>query len=249
MLGWKIFAHAAKMIFRNFPATFKIFFIPFLAIFGIFISIALLNGAFAGDGSTQSAPSAGSSIAQVTVMVVATVIFLIWGVVSWHRYVLLEEYPPSIVPDFNLGRIGNYLWKSVVLSLVLALILIPLVMISAGLIGAMPLGALFTFALSAFLGGYLMLRFALVLPAAALEKPMRLGESWSATGGFASAIFLVLMCLVALQVLLDASLFLLVDMPGVAAIWEIATSLFVALLHVSILTTMYGVFIEKRELT
>ncbi len=109
-------------------------------------------------------------------------------------------------------------------------------------------GILTTFVLSV-VAGYLTLRLALILPAAALEKPMSIGDAWFETSKFKNAILILLLCQLVIETVTELVLVAMPGESGLQVLWETSSFLLVALLNVSILTTMYGVFIEKRELT
>lgn len=88
-----------------------------------------------------------------------------------------------------------------------------------------------------------------ILPGAAIGKSLTLSEAWQSTAGASGAIAVLVILSVLFQTLLQflSSLLLFIPIIGVLIV-VFANMLIVPLINVSILTTIYGVFIEKREL-
>lgn len=252
MLGLKIFFHAASMIFRNMSMAIRIFSVPLVAMIAVMLGLT---------GFEQSL----GQFSIILIVLIASITLLIWGVVAWHRYILLEERPAGLIPAFNFRLIAGYYWRGILLGLVA----IPFLMVLA-FVGSIFLGVgglevdtsvsnlttpsnsilvfqVFTWAITLILL-VVLTRLSLILPAYALDRPIGMAESWEETQGTIFAIFVLVICLTILQWLFDYSYQMIADQQLLGALWRLATSLFLALLNVSILTTLYGVFIEKREL-
>ena len=252
MLGWKIFIHAASMIFRNISMALRIFSVPLIAM----VAVLLVSTVF-----VQSL----GQFSMIFVVLIAAIVLMIWGVVAWHRYILLEERPAGLIPAFNFRLIAGYFWRGVLLGFVAIPFLMVLAFAGSIILGAGGLEAdtsvanltsstssilvfqVFTWAITLILLVVLM-RLSLILPAYALDRTIGLAESWEETQGATFSIFVLVTCLSILQWLFDYSYQIIADQQLIGALWQLATSLFLALLNVSILTTLYGVFIEKREL-
>ena len=98
MLGLEIFVHSVKMVLRNLTQALQISVVP--ALIGGFLAIGLffLFGIpFEEFNSETNGFPEGVTAASFTgfLLCLMAVVFgvMLWIVVSWHRFVLLEEYP------------------------------------------------------------------------------------------------------------------------------------------------------------
>ena len=183
----------------------------------------------------------------------------LWIAVVWHRFILSEEIPSGYIPKFHGRRMMAYFGQSVLLGLLV---------VAIGLALGIGLALIFIFLaftlfgepnqtyltiISLFLIGLLiapiLFRFSTVLPAAALGERLTWGAAWRATKGSTGSLVLVSLALwVGLGLadwlvtdLISGSLFLL-------ALWSIPSQWVFFMIHVSILTTLYGHYVEKRAL-
>lgn len=115
------------------------------------------------------------------------IVSMYWVTVAWHRYVILEEQPGAIFPKFNLGRIWAYIWRLLVLVIVIALgVILPLALLSSIMGGggrvnvadyseALRLGpmAVVFNVIGTMLFTYVFLRYSPFLVAAAIGQPIR----------------------------------------------------------------------------
>ncbi len=254
MLGLEIFVHSVRMVLRNLTQALQISFVP--ALIGGFLAIGLffLFGIpFEEFNSETNGFPEGVTAASFTgfLLCLMAVVFgvMLWIVVSWHRFVLLEEYPSGLVPPFRFDRVLAYFGRLLMLGLIALIIMIPGALIMGMMAqSSVALGILVWLGLIIFLtiGFY---RASPILPGAAIGKPIKLSEAWQATSGASGAIALLVVLSILFQILLQllASLLLFVPIIGVLIVL-FASMLIVPLINVSILTTIYGVFIEKREL-
>ncbi len=254
MLGLEIFVHSVKMVLRNLTQALQISVVP--ALIGGFLAIGLffLFGIpFEEFNSETNGFPEGVTAASFTgfLLCLMAVVFgvMLWIVVSWHRFVLLEEYPSGLVPPFRFDRVLAYFGRLLMLGLIALIIMIPGALIMSMMAqSSVALGILVWLGLIIFLtiGFY---RASPILPGAAIGKPIKLSEAWQATSGASGAIALLVVLSILFQILLQllASLLLFVPIIGVLIVL-FASMLIVPLINVSILTTIYGVFIEKREL-
>ncbi len=255
MLGLEIFVHSVRMVLRNLKQALQISVLPALIggvlAVGLFFLFDIPFEEF--DSETDGFPpgvTAGSFAGFLLSLIAVVFSIMLWIVVSWHRFVLLEEYPTGLVPPFRFDRVLAYFGRLFMLGLLAMVIIIPGGIVMSFMAQAsVALGILFWIALIIFLsiGFY---RVSPILPAAAIGKPIKLSEAWQATSGANGAILLLLILTVLFQLVLQlsASVLLFVPMIGVLIVL-FASMLIVPLINVSILTTMYGVFIEKRELS
>ncbi len=254
MLGLEIFVHSVRMVLRNLTQALQISVVP--ALIGGFLAIGLffLFGIpFEEFNSETTGFPEGVTAASFTgfLLCLMAVVFgvMLWIVVSWHRFVLLEEYPSGLVPPFRFDRVLAYFGRLLMLGLIALIIMIPGALIMSMMAqSSVALGILVWLGLIIFLtiGFY---RASPILPGAAIGKPIKLSEAWQATSGASGAIALLVVLSILFQILLQllASLLLFVPIIGVLIVL-FASMLIVPLINVSILTTIYGVFIEKREL-
>ena len=238
------------MLANNLGAAFTVSLGPF--VIGMAVFFAVLMPIFSLE--TGQSLSAGYILFAIIIMAATTTVLFCWVAVAWHRYALREEHPGRFLPRWHGDAASKYLGSS--LRIFFVSIPIGLLLgIVFGVISALAgqgtfistdggvLGRAFN-----FLVGYALLRFALILPTAALGGRMKLGESWTLTEPFAMPVFVAQVFnmgffsvpfLVA-QTPLGASL-------NSFAYFAVATWLQV-MVGISILTTLYGMVVEKREL-
>ncbi|NIZ11829.1 hypothetical protein [Phaeobacter sp. HF9A] len=251
MNGWDLLKHAAYMLLRNLGDVLRIFLVPTLvAVAGIYCLAQVLGVYDVFVDATAGRPprNPGSFIGSALLIIVFFFLVYTWPIVAWHRYVLLEEPVSGFVPEIKADRIIGYIGQAFLLSLLLLLLMIPvgvvisivLRMAGAQIVGLMPIigpGL-------AILPTWVFMRLSVSLPSVALGNKMRLGDIWSATSGGAVLGLTVLVMI--LQAALEFSYGLL---PGIAGTvwWLVGTTVF-SLLQISIVTTLYGYYIEKRPI-
>lgn len=249
MLGIQIFRHAVLMLVNNLGAAFRISLGPFLlAVGAVFIVIATLT-------STSDQPNMDARFLSVLILLFAVLVLLFcWTAVAWHRYALLEESPGAFFPRWTGTAVKKYFGASVRFFFATLLVITVAGLALGAAVGAIGFGNFDTtnagpaaFLINSVIG-YFCLRFALVLPAAALGGRMKLGESWSNTGRLWAPIFVSHIAFV-----------LFFSIPG----WILQTPLGAPLsgfayfalaawlqtmVGISILTTLYGFIVEERDL-
>ncbi|WP_170404812.1 hypothetical protein [Ruegeria arenilitoris] len=256
MLGWQIFVHSVRMVFRNLQEALQIGLV--LSVFTAVISTVLMQASGMADDFTAddvTSLSTGDVVLLIAAILIGFVVTL-WIFVAWHRFILLEDYPKGWIPTLRIDRLRDYIGYTFALLAIclgagifcgiLIGLLTPIVSavlpFSTLLIMVLPL-LIFTFAYMVFL------RLGCVLPAAAINAPLGLREAKQATEGKNGAIFVLAIILGTFQFLLNALIFqasLILPFAGIAG--QTIIGLVLSLVNVSVLTTMYGVFIEKREL-
>lgn len=249
-MGWKIFKHSLLMVFRNFWKALHIAGVPSLISAAVFLGyffLAMLFGVF-GEFDSQS-PTLILLIVAGGILMFATIYFSIfWIVVAWHRFVLLEETPQGIFPPLRMDRMWAYFGR--VLQ-IFAVFILP-ALLSLGVVNAflqsnvamaIAIGAVLFFTLSVF-----AYRLSLILPAAALGKRLTMSEAWEATKGQTGSIIALLLLMIGFQIGTMAVFTVLNFIPIVGAIVQIIGQMLLTILGASVLTTLYGVYVEKREL-
>ncbi len=255
MLGWQIFVHSVRMVFGNLKQAFQISLVPALVGLMVVIALGVVFGISFEDISTEpnGLPDAATpaSIFGFLLSVFACILaIMIWIVVSWHRFVLLEEYPSGFLPDFKTDRVLAYLGRLLMLIVLGLVIMIPAIFVIALLSSAAAIvGILAWLALVVGLT-ILFYRVSPILPDAAVGGTLRLSEAWRATAGSEGAIIVLVIVSFLFQILIQVVTSLLLFIPIIGFLIVIlASMLIVPLVNVSILTTLYGVFIEKRQLS
>lgn len=178
-------------------------------------------------------------------------VFTMWVIVTWHRFILLNEHPTGWVPPFKWDLIWAYFVQVLKLLGLGILIGIP-VSILFGLIAAAG-GGFAAFVITGIFVGLLftvlIMRWSLILPAAAIAKPLSLRQSFEATKGTAIALIVAVVLVATLQFGLQFFAEFLTEFSlliGFAV--NLLISFAIGMLNASILTTLYGHYIEGRDL-
>jgi hypothetical protein len=251
MLGIQLFFRAFKMLFHDIWVTVRLTLFP-LAIGGVLIG-GLLTLVFGVGGlefeqGTFTPKDATAGIFLPSVISFAILMFVIcWSAVGWHRYVLLQERPDAFLPKLNGALLGAYFWAIVRFFLVSLVILFPVVMLAMWLlivVGAGETTFILTISAVLIVASALMFRIALIIPAAAIGKPSTIRESWQATKGYFWAFVIVAFASNLLNGLAQR-----IEGDGFVS-WALFFILYWLsfAVSISILTTLYGHCIEKREL-
>jgi len=271
IMGWTIVRHSFILLFRNLAYALKVSLGPYLI--GIGVAIAALTAAgiplntFSGGISPQDsmtvAQNVGGGTAFIALLFVVLVVLFVssWVAVSWHRFVLLEEYPGAL-PAIAGRPIWPYLGQVVVLAIMIALVSIPLAFViglisvpfMGGLEGGQP-GAGF-FVVSTLLGiafaamlSWLWLRWGLSLPSRAVDKPMTIGESWSASRPLSGAILAASLILFAISIAITFLIDLVFGPGLIGGVLNLIVNWISVMVGISILTTLYGHLVERRALS
>ena len=146
-----------------------------------------------------------------------------------------------------------YLGNGIVLSLMLALPLIIAFFISAAVISSVGTlrPAAFLIIMVPVLIGFasVYLRLATILPGVAIGATTTFTGGWNATKGEAMTFLVLALLLVVLGAAVDLVHFALQMVAGYAAlIWYIPAQWLLGMLGLSVLTTLYGYYIENRPL-
>jgi hypothetical protein len=244
MLGWQIFKHSVSMVLRNFGKALHIWAVPWVIAGVIVFGLALAFGL-----TFEEQPQDGALILVGLVALVVFIAAALWVAVAWHRYILLEDAPKGILPPLHQDRILAYLGK----GFILFLLFLVAAAIVFGIIAAL---AVVIPALAVVLGvavGLAMIvvfyRLSVILPAAALGEPLSLSRALEETRGSTGTIVVIAVCMVLLQLVLQGIVMILSFIPLVGIVVSLAVTMFTTMLGISILTTLYGYYIEKRDLS
>ena len=255
MQAWNLLRHSFVMLFGNFAIALRLSAVLYAvqAIPKIYF-LNFMSGV--SDAELESSPQFWlfGSVNMVILMITG-----LWVAVAWHRFILIEEIPSGYIPKFHGRRMMAYFGQSVLLGLLIVAIglalsigLIPITIFLAfplfGDLSQTYLTYIF-YLLISMLCGPILFRFSTVLPAAALGKRFTWGAAWQATKGSTGSLVLVALVLWGglmganehVTNLISGNLFLL-------ALWAIPFEWVFLMIHISILTTLYGHYVEKRAL-
>lgn len=245
-MGLRIFMHSVNLVLNQLNGA--------LRISGVLYVASLLVSIVSYFFFVQSAMTDPTPPWQAIILGIVIGFLYLWIAVAWHRFVLLDEMPQTLLPPFHGDRMAAYFGRSVVLFLIILLIAIVLGFVNGIVIAATngsPLALMLTTLLIVFVTLVLSYRLAPMFPAAAIGKALGVREAWAATAGANGTILALALISALASVIVDLPVFLLREFPGGAIItflWTAVTAWFKLLIGVSILTTLYGVFVEKREI-
>ena len=254
-MAFRIILHALRMLTGNLPVALRIA-LP------LFVGV-LMGNFYMGELAVvtpdyEANPEAAFKDLGVTMVggLFQTAFFL-WAAVAWHRFILLEETPRGLFVAPNLNGMGRYFVGGLITFLIVFLVVILVAIVGGIVFGiiavTMDLGLNVATYMSGFLGGLLGIvisfRLSPMLPSAAIGPRMKWRDAWDTTRGTSGTIIVI-----ALVTMLPA--FLLGLIPQSLAAQSLPLALFlVSLINTvvfmfgfSVLTTIYGVFVEKRDL-
>jgi hypothetical protein len=256
MDGIRIFVHAVRMVLGNLETA--------LRIAGALLIVQLALTLMAGDGYFMSEPMQqpmmygmqGSFLAFV--LGVLQILFGLWIAVAWHRFILLEETPGAYLPAWNGVAIWAYFKAGVLLAFVVIIAVIPMMLI-AGLV-LFPFVAVNPAEPSLFVGllGFLIMylpaayfayRLSPILPSAAIGEKIGLKDAWVETSPSGmSFVALTVVSVVAGWLIFLPAMLLAGHVLTLALIWSAVAQWLTVLVGASILTTIYGHYVQKRDL-
>lgn len=264
MQSWKIFTHSLRMIFDNLAAALKVSAVLYIIQFVVVsyfmltysdIILELIKFSQNPDPA-KILPDIPSGF--VGAVILTGGVFLVtsfWIAVMWHRYILRNETTSAVVPTFRPNEIMAYFGKTVQLVLILFVVYVGTMLIAglviglfAQVLGQPVLGLLFRVAVGLSVQ-YFLYRFSAVLPSAALAMPITFKEAWVKTAPASGAILGLAAIIVVFTQLVQIPSMLNPDPTSAINIaYEFVLGWIVMLLGVSILTTLYGIYIEGREI-
>lgn len=273
MKGLTIFSHSLRQVTGNLGMAVRVsgwLVLAYIVIAGVFWwqRPDWLSAAMAQDvDAMRMAPDlSASSIALFLLVVIILLVFTFWAVslvaIVWHRYILLEEIPSGFIPYNKAFRVGRYFWYGFGISLVASLV-VGMVSAFLGMIfGPLLVGSVPSIAEpgSAFFSGFIVgfilgtiivviyLRMALVLPAVALNQQLTIGQAWEATSGHTGEILVLALVLGFINAVVPLGVELgLARFPWVNFVVLGFYQWFYIILNISVLSTLYGYIVQKRE--
>lgn len=240
MLGWTIFKHAFSMLQRNLMPALQIFLVPYIiafaAVYGLFWVVI---------GSDRIWGESTTLMVALSVLIMGFV--GIWTVVSWHRFVLLEEYPTGWVPRINRGAMIAYFGRLLVLLLIVIVFALPAIFVTI-LAGESAGPGVALFFLYMLVVAVVLFRYSIMLPGAAAGHVMSTSATWAATTGSTGPLIVIMLCFFVLNKLTQWIGMMFAQVPMLYMVWNLPTQAFISVLWISVLTTLYGYYVEKRDL-
>lgn len=246
MKGWQIFRHSVRMVLNNFEDAMRVSGLLYLVVAATQV-ISFLNPP---SEPTVEGFAMPDNIGLLVVLNIASLIATLWIPVVWHRYALLEEYPTGWIPNWHGEQVLAYFGRSIMIGVLAGLgVMMALIIPVALLAGSPQLAQSVGLALAFFIGGYLLLRMGVMLPATALGERLTLAETWNATKGESETIISLTFLLVALMLLTSVPNAMNAEPNSlVALIYNVAVGWFVTMITVSVLTSLYGHYVEGRPI-
>lgn len=258
MLGIRLFWHAVWMVFTNLVSMVQIFALPLLFSVAVMMAFSAYIGLgpfffFSGQHVRFNNMSAGF------VAVFFCAFLVIWvalmnGVVHWHRYILLGEAPRALMLRLSWRQAAKYILGGILIILLLILPFWLLGMVAGKIaIGFAKDGNLLVaqgimLALTLFFTA-IFLAFSPILPANAIDRNIKISDVLSAMTGTLGTL---IVCAIGLLAVEWASDFLVRQLAmlnmKVAGIVGIVVQMVTAMIGVSLITTIYGHFVEERPL-
>jgi hypothetical protein len=251
------FSHAVASVRSHLQVAFHISWPWYAIVMPVTLAVyALLALATGGD------PESKPGLTFIVTLLLAAVALISASsiAVNWHRYILRDEIPQGgevLRLDDPVWRyFGNMLLIMLSVLAVLLVIGLPLNFLAA-IANAPGFGVVSTFVLGVPVAGTLFLRLAVKLPAIALGRTdFSLRDAWQASDGSNTGIFLlfVLNLLIAMGAIVAViaiqaffSLFGAVVSAVVEIVAQVAANWILTIFGITILTSLYGFFVENRE--
>ncbi|MFW2542855.1 hypothetical protein ACN2XU_09450 [Primorskyibacter sp. 2E107] len=243
MKGWTIFTHSVRLVLSNLEMALRVSLVLYL-LQAAYHVMAFMAAPEAAEPSVF-APSDPVFDLPLLLLGLGTIVSSLWIAVAWHRYVLVEEMPAGWLPRWHGDKILGYLGRSIMLGLLIFLVL------AVTMVVVVVLPALQAFIMPGLVlaGSYFFFRLGVMLPAGAVGEKLSVAECWSATRDKDGAI-------VVLAVLMMAGTFIL-QVPSLVSgnlyspitlVYNLVTGWFATMIGVSILTTLYGHYVQGRSI-
>jgi hypothetical protein len=265
MIGWQIFSQSVLRVFNNLGAAIRVSLVPYLiavVVIGVLVGSAVMSIMQLGSDpvAMQAAFTNNFPWLQFIVAFVVAIVCFTWTAVAWHRYILLDE-TPGWLPPFNGGRIWAYILRTILVALILipvAIIAILVLGIVGGIIGgaigqanqALGVGIAFVFVAAAYVVAIVVAyRLYASLPGAAIDNGAGIGDAWRATAATWGTMLMLAIITVVISLLVSFVIGWVTGLaPTVGVVLQLVYSWIAGLVGVSIVTTLYGYYVEKRSI-
>ncbi|MHA6298358.1 hypothetical protein [Devosia sp. CAU 1758] len=250
-MGFRIFRHAVRMVFSQLGDALRISALLYIVTFAVSVGLAFL----AASQAPVPAPGTPATLTwDSAVSTVVSVVLYLWIAVGWHRFVLLNEQPNAVLPQVHGDRMLAYLGRLVQTFLVLllpAIVVVFLVISLAMAMGGNEIMVMLLSIVTIFVMTFVSYRLSPMLPGAAVGQGLGVAEAWKTTRGTGMAILglAIVSAIAAVAIDIPGTLMLSQSNGLVFGLIWLALSGWVKLIvGVSIITTLYGVYVEKRTI-
>lgn len=256
--GWQIFVHSVRQVFGNIRAAVLITALPMLvsvtALYVLKLKFLLVPFQFALALQRGLIPWP-----KVAALLIVVQLMFVWAAVNWHRHILREEPVGFGLPPLHIRLVWSYFLATLFLSIA---VILPTSILNGVLLGipagfakalhsetALIVGTLI-FAIPILMTSTIMLRAAIYLPGIALGQKTRLRDGWDASRLqlMALTILVFLMGLTFIGVAYVGKIKALYPTTSLGLMWSFIGTWFKTMLGLSLLTTLYGHYVEKRPL-
>jgi hypothetical protein len=179
--------------------------------------------------------------------------------VAWHRYVLLDEVPQGLARLRVDGTVWRYFGNVFLIGLITILAVIPLSLIVAGLFSVnAALGVVGALAYVAVVVIPIIYRLSIKLPGIALgRQDFTLSDAWTASAGnwwqiVGVGVGVTLLSWIVGLLMALVSKLLTLTLGDTVGFWidivlQTGVNWVVTIMGITLLTSLYGYFVEKRE--
>lgn len=228
------------MVFGNLRAAFQI-----SGVLYVFYSLAIFGMAMFMPVGPEDV---GNPLAALALTLVS-VFLILWLVVAWHRYILLDDLSGALLPALRFDRMLAYFGKSLIVLLLVLPIFIALGVLVFALHAALPPLVLSLVPLAALVGTLIVFaRLGPLLPSAAVGQSMTVREAWAATSKGSGTIVGLAILVVIMGILLGipASILSMQGQWQLALAWSFVADWVALMVGITTLTTVYGHYVEGR---
>ncbi|WEK03033.1 MAG: hypothetical protein P0Y65_12540 [Candidatus Devosia phytovorans] len=238
-MGFRIFLHSLRLVFTQLGDALRVSGLLYL------VATVISFGTFFVFPPTVVEGRLVPSWQWIPATLMVGILYM-WIAIGWHRFVLRDETTNALVPGFRGDRILAYFGRGVQVGL-LMLVGLLVIMLFIGISGGNPIIMVIGLLVGLSITLLVTYRLAPLFPAAALGEPGGVGQAWAATRGATwDLLLLAIICAVATFVV-DLPLEILRGDVLVIA-WSTVTGWIKLMVGVSILTAIYGVYVEKRDI-
>lgn len=220
------------------------------------IAAALYGFTFSPGAATPS-----SEAIAITILIALVTMFAFSSMaVSWHRYILLDEVPKGMARLRADNTVWRYFGNTLLIILILGLGMVPVgllagILAALGQAGAVLAAPVYVVGFAVAIASFY--RLSVKLPAVALERrDFRLQQAWQVTRGNSANLFalavLFFLAVVVMALVLGLFAYML-EKTGLNFALFLSLALQIVfnwigtIMGVTLLTSLYGFFAEKRD--